>query len=215
MNGSDEEPGIIPQTIKFLYDRTKTNLSDSDISFALSMFEIYNSELIDLLDTSNKIGLSSNGNRIENLKKVYAFNGNLVELWTKSIKNRKTKSTIGNSRSSRSHAITQIEVKNHKNNTSSIINLVDLAGSESAKTTENINETKAINSSLSALAGVILSLKRKAPTVDYNQCILTKILKPSISGKSKTLLITNLTTTDMSACLKTLTFASTMANVTH
>lgn len=218
MNGSEVEPGIIPRTIDFVVRQMKKGAIDIIYSAALSMFEIYNGNLLDLLDSTNKPRVAPNGSGIENLTSVDAYsNENILNVWSKSIKNRKTASTIGNSCSSRSHAITQLQLTSENaarnSKTSAIINLVDLAGSESAKDTENMTETIAINSSLSALTSVVLGLKKKTPVIDYNQCLLTKVLKPSLSDKSKTLLITNLKTADINASINTLRFAAAMNNV--
>lgn len=214
MNGSDVEPGLIPRAIEFLSQQIEQNVCDWNFSLEFSMFEIYNKELIDLLDPSKKLCLVRN--EISNLTNVVASsNERLLPLWSKNIKNRKTSATIGNSNSSRSHAITQLKVtaKSTKQQLSRIakINFVDLAGSESPKDTENMTETIAINSSLSALTGVVIGLKKKHKYVDYNESLLTQVLQPSLSGESKTLLITTLTTTDVNACTKTLRFVSTMS----
>lgn len=212
MNGTETQPGIIPRTIDMLRNHVNSNVIDWEYSLELSIFEIYNDDLIDLLDSSQKLHFTSN--EIQHLTKANSKEFNLSEIWSERIKTRKTASTIGNANSSRSHAVTRLEIhsKNVRNQTmrTATINLVDLAGSESPKTTENMIETKAINSSLSALTGVIVGIKKKN-TVDYSQCLLTKVLKVSLMGTSKTVLITNLTTNSMEECVKSLTFASTMA----
>lgn len=213
MNGLDTDLGVIPQTIKYL-SGLKENASGWSWSLALSMYEIYNNKIYDLIDSSKTKPVIVDS--IENLNKIQAtIDTNLLDVWYTYVNNRKTTSTIGNASSSRSHAITKLELTSNnyaqQKTRTATINLVDLAGSESAKSTDNIDETKAINSSLAALTGVILNLKKGTKVIDYSQCMLTKVLKPSLSDQSKTLLIINLASSDVNACTKTLTFASAMA----
>lgn len=213
MNGSKNDPGVIPQTIKYI-SGLKDNACGKSYLVTLSMFEIYNNKMFDLINCSKN--RASAVDSIDKLEKIRdTCDGNILDKWYENLGNRKTAATVGNASSSRSHAITTLELtSNHltENSRTVTINLVDLAGNESAKTTENIDETKAINSSLSALTGVILNLKKGNMVIDYGQCMLTKILKPSLSEKSKILLIVNLAPSDESACIKTLSFASSMTN---
>ena len=116
---------------------------------------------------------------------------------------RHVSSTSMNMASSRSHAIFSIiiEGKNNSNDiiTVSKINLVDLAGSERLKSlnkNETIyNETKYINLSLSFLEQVIVSLgdkeKGKINHIPYRNSLMTTILKDSLGGNCKTILIAN------------------------
>lgn len=212
MNGSDTDFGVIPQTIKYL-SGLKENASGWCWSLALSMYEVYNNKIFDLVDGSKSKMVCVDS--IEKLKKIHDTNDkNLLDVWFKNVNNRRTAPTVGNASSSRSHAITKLELtsKNsaQQQTRTATINLVDLAGNENAKTTENIDETEAINSSLSALTGVILHLKKGTKVIDYSQCELTKALKPSLSNQSKTLLIINLASSDVNECSKTLSFASAM-----
>lgn len=219
MTGSENDNGIIQRSIDLIFSEFERYASVWKNSLTFSVFEVYNDDIYDLSAGSSKPKITSI-NKIGNLVKVSASNKrDFIRLWSKAMQNRSTAATIGNVCSSRSHAITQlhIEGKHIDQNTDRMatISLVDLAGSESAKTTENMNETKAINSSLSALIGVVSNLKKKLPVVDFNQNILTKILKPALTGKSKTLLITNLSTCedDLNASLNTTRFSSTVHHI--
>lgn len=109
--------------------------------------------------------------------------------------NRATASTVGNERSSRSHAVTRLQlVGTHraKSETSiGTINLVDLAGSESPKTSTRMEETKKINKSLSELTNVIMALMQRQEHIPYRNSKLTHLLMPCLGGNSKTLMFIN------------------------
>jgi hypothetical protein len=76
------------------------------------------------------------------------------------------------------------------------LNFVDLAGFENQKNTESLGirfeEAKYINTSLSNLGVVIRKLvegKNKNSHVPYRNSILTKLLKDSLGGNSRTMFI--------------------------
>lgn len=119
----------------------------------------------------------------------------LYDLMRIASSNRATAATAGNERSSRSHAVTRLEiVGRHASRPESLvgfINLVDLAGSESPKTSTRMDETKSINRSLSELSNVILALVQKNEHIPYRNSKLTHLLMPSLGGNSKTLMFVN------------------------
>ncbi|KAG2465502.1 KIF7 protein, partial [Polypterus senegalus] len=130
---------------------------------------------------------------------------------------RHTGTTQMNEYSSRSHAILTIIVdqqvqkidgihKNHQDTNetppnsvhliSSKFHFVDLAGSErvtkTGNTGERFKESVQINSGLLALGNVISALgdpKRKSQHVPYRDAKITRILKDSLGGNAKTLMI--------------------------
>ncbi|XP_055325645.1 protein claret segregational-like [Sitodiplosis mosellana] len=219
MIGSDSEPGIIPRPasqITFLSNELlssrESKASGWNYSVEVSVLEIYNDTMYDLLDDTNKPTVSY-GSQIQNLTKAKASNEEQLKgIWSKGVKSRRVETTTGNDFSSRSHAITQFHLTGEHSDGSmrtSTINLVDLAGSESATDSQNMNETRAINSSLSALNGVFAGLRKNTP-IDFTQCLLTKILKPCFIDDSKTLLIANLSTDqhNYSATVNTSRFAN-------
>merc|ERR1719482_2276932 len=110
-----------------------------------------------------------------------------------------------NDRSSRSHCIFSIEVKQSQDKGGvqtqlrSKLNLVDLAGSERQKKTHaegaRLKEGSSINQSLTTLALVIHKLaeiaerphrKQNQDFVPFRNSKLTLVLKDSLSGNSKT-----------------------------
>ena len=106
-----------------------------------------------------------------------------------------------NHASSRSHCVftIQIEIKDLNTNSvrSSKLHLIDLAGSERTYKTETDqsmkNEAKYINKSLSYLEQVIVALAKnegkKRQHVPYRNSMLTSILRDSLGGNCKTVMI--------------------------
>ena len=131
----------------------------------------------------------------------------MMELIAKGSKNRHTGSTLMNSESSRSHSVltTIIETKSMTdggvwNIKTSRFHIIDLAGSERAKSTntmgDRLKEAGMINKSLSALGNVINSLvdisEGKTRHVHYRDSKLTFLLRDSLGGNSKTVIIANI-----------------------
>jgi Kinesin motor domain len=136
---------------------------------------------------------------------------------------RHTGATLMNKESSRSHSVlsTTIETKVMKNGLFNIkiskFHIIDLAGSERAKNTEavgsRLKEAGMINKSLSTLGNVINSLVDvslgKSRHVHYRDSKLTFLLRDSLGGNSKTLIIANVSPASVSfgETLSTLKFA--------
>ncbi|AET38901.1 Smy1p Ecym_3415 [Eremothecium cymbalariae DBVPG len=111
-------------------------------------------------------------------------------------------STDMNFESSRSHAIVKINLLKRDNLEGSIqksdLFLVDLAGSEKVSKTNavgaTLEEAKKINLSLSSLGNVINALTqkdKKRTHIPYRDSQLTRLLRDSLGGNSKTTLILN------------------------
>jgi len=100
-----------------------------------------------------------------------------------------------NERSSRSHSILileYIQVNKDGSRKHAKLNLVDLAGSEriskTGATGRVLEEAKKINLSLTVLGRVISALG-EGGNVPFRESTLTKLLKESLGGNSKTALI--------------------------
>lgn len=230
MDGTREHLGIIPRTVDLLFDSIK-HLARCGYSYTIkaSFLEIYNEVLCDLLDPKCK-QMDIKMTNSTNLKDVYVSNlkevtvetaRELRELMEQAKMNRITACTVGNERSSRSHAVTNITVvgrhadRKHEMSKGTI-NLVDLAGSESPKFSTRMEETKNINRSLSELTNVMLALVKKTAHVPYRNSKLTHLLMPSLGGNSKTLMIVNVNPLDdcFQETNKSLRFASTVNSCT-
>ena len=152
----------------------------------------------------------------------------MLELIQKGQDNRHVASTRMNLESSRSHAVfTAIIKTTTKHNDgqkvlrSSRFHIVDLAGSERVKDTnadgQRLMEACKINKSLSVLGKVIYELsenskngsKRKDNFVNFRESKLTHLLKDSLGGNAKTVIICTLNphTSAIKETISTLKFA--------
>ena len=148
----------------------------------------------------------------------------MIHLIQKGGKNRHVGATALNRESSRSHSVltTIIESKSMShtgvwNMKTSRFHIIDLAGSERSKNTdavgERLKEAGMINKSLSALGNVINSLvdlsEGKSRHVPYRDSKLTFILRDSLGGNSRTVIIANISpsSVNMGETLSTLEFA--------
>ncbi|XP_023164046.1 protein claret segregational [Drosophila hydei] len=204
MDGVPDNVGVIPRTVDLLFDSIKNyrNLGwEYDIK--ATFLEIYNEVLYDLLSNEQKemeIRMAKNCNKneiyVSNITEETVTDPNqLRQLMQLAKMNRATASTVGNERSSRSHAVTKLELIGRHVEKQEVsvgsINLVDLAGSESPKTSIRMTETKNINRSLSELTNVILALLQKQDHIPYRNSKLTHLLMPALGGNSKTLMFIN------------------------
>lgn len=228
MDGDDIEEsqlGVIPRTVHLLFDSIRNyKRLGWEYDITVQFLEIYNENLYDLLDNTPKeleIRMVSATNKtdvfVQNLTEETVCNENELRRFMHIAKhNRMTAATIGNERSSRSHAVTKIKlVGTHKEKQEKCIgniNLVDLAGSESPKLSVRMDETKSINKSLSELSNVILALVQKQDHIPYRNSKLTHLLMPSLGGNSKTLMFVNVApfTDCHQETVKSLRFASTV-----
>jgi kinesin family protein 16B len=140
---------------------------------------------------------------------------------------RATASTKMNDASSRSHAIFSLIVTQAvfecglPSETRSKLHLVDLAGSERVSATgaegDRLKEGGSINRSLVCLGTVISTLADKAarhgnkkPYIPYRDSTLTYLLKDSLGGNAKTIMIATVSPSDSSygETLSTLRYAS-------
>ena len=189
-----------------------------------SYLEIYNEMIIDLLDP-NSYNLQiresiKKGVYVEGLtEEVCSNSSEMLDLMKRGMLNRHVGQTSMNKESSRSHSVltTIIEMKEENHVKVSRFHIIDLAGSERAKLTtaagERLKEAGMINKSLSALGNVIYSLvdlsEGKARHIHYRDSKLTFLLRDSLGGNSRTVIICNVSPSAQSfgETLSTLKFA--------
>lgn len=202
MEGSQSNPGINQRAITLLFEETRDRGVNWQFTINVSVIEIYNEMLRDLLgeDPSQKLeirkgpsGLFVPGLTEKEVKTVEDVN----EIFATGKTRRTTATTDMNAHSSRSHALLCVTVIGENQitgqRTTGKLNLVDLAGSEKisksgvegARMTETVN----INISLSCLGKVIHSLKNKNSHIPYRDSKLTYLLQESLGGDSKTLMV--------------------------
>ncbi|EDV94386.1 protein claret segregational [Drosophila grimshawi] len=204
MDGVPDNVGVIPRTVDLLFESISTYRKTGwKYEIKATFLEIYNEVLYDLLSNEQKEmeirmakGANKNDIYVSNItEETVTDPNNLRRLMDLAKANRATASTAGNERSSRSHAVTKLELIGYHAEKDEMsvgsINLVDLAGSESPKTSVRMTETKNINRSLSELTNVILALLQKQDHIPYRNSKLTHLLMPSLGGNSKTLMFIN------------------------
>ena len=204
----EEKRGIVPRVVENIFNFIEKKNYDESNKYIIraSYLQIYNESIDDLLKTE-RTNLSiredkKKGIFIENLSEwVVNSSNDIYTLLQIGNDNRATASTSMNELSSRSHAIFIIilEQLNNNNIKLSKLNLVDLAGSERIKVTgatgKQLEESKKINKSLSALGNVINALtdtKGNNIHIPYRDSKLTRLLEDSLGGNCITTLITTI-----------------------
>lgn len=220
MSGSEswKQRGIIPRSFSFIFDEIERNKQQRYNVYA-SYFEIYNESGYDLLDQKHaQLGLDA-WSKIElfedDFSNIHLKNLSIHKVGTEDealdllmMGNfiRQVSATPMNLASSRSHCIFTIAFESRDESSGVIktskLHLVDLAGSERVfkKNKEGtiIEEAKYINLSLSYLEHVIIALhdkvKGKRVHIPYRNSMMTTILRDSLGGNCRTVMIANLST---------------------
>ncbi|QLL33037.1 hypothetical protein HG536_0D05580 [Torulaspora globosa] len=212
VSGSPEEPGIIFLAMQDLFNRIEALKDTKKFEISLSYLEIYNEMIRDLLkpETSPKKLViredSENGISVANLSHHRPQTvDDVMDMVIRANMNRTTSATDANEASSRSHAVLQINIIQSNrsaeitsNHTFAKLSIIDLAGSERAASTKNrgerLHEGANINRSLLALGNCINALcmsdgTRRTCHVPYRDSKLTRLLKFSLGGNCKTVMI--------------------------
>ena len=233
--------GIIPRSITRLFNEI-SNKPEFDFNIQVSYLEIYNEIMFDLLpESGNFAGERANiefqedskGNvSVKGLSKHKVTNEEeCFNLLFEGESNRTISEHKLNQGSSRSHCLFMItlEMKSKIESTEKImiskLNFVDLAGSERVKKTGSsgviLKEATYINRSLTFLEQVVVALtERKGRSNDhvpYRQSKLTHILKDSIGGNCKTVMLATIwpEIQFLQETLSTLNFAQRMGGVVN
>ncbi|XP_059462978.1 kinesin-like protein KIN-5B [Corylus avellana] len=207
------EAGVIPRAVRQIFDMLEAQ--NADYSLKVTFLELYNEEITDLLapednsrsteDRQKKpISLMEDGKGCVVLRgleeeAVYSVN-EIHSLLEQGAAKRRTADTLLNKHSSRSHSIFTITVhiKEAAVGDEELIkcgklNLVDLAGSEnisrSGAREGRAREAGEINKSLLTLGRVINALVEHSAHIPYRDSKLTRLLRDSLGGKTKTCII--------------------------
>lgn len=206
ISGSRDKPGIVFLIMKDLFSRIAAKAHDTDIALTVSYLEIYNETIRDLLaPESGQLQLrEANGmaHPAGLSTKEPTCATDVVEWITLGNANRTVNATEANATSSRSHAVLRVTITQKpraggltENSQSATLSVIDLAGSERASVTKNkgdrLIEGANINRSLLALGNCINALcdPRKRGHVPYRDSKLTRLLKQSLGGNCKTVMI--------------------------
>ncbi|CAK9155209.1 unnamed protein product [Ilex paraguariensis] len=207
------DSGVIPRAVRQIFDTLEAQ--NADYSMKVTFLELYNEEITDLLATEDysraseerqkkPISLMEDGKGcviVRGLEEEAVYSANeIYNLLERGAAKRRTADTLLNKRSSRSHSVFTITV--HVKETAvgdeelikcGKLNLVDLAGSEnisrSGAREGRAREAGEINKSLLTLGRVINALVEHTVHVPYRDSKLTRLLRDSLGGKTKTCII--------------------------
>ncbi|CAN4091855.1 unnamed protein product [Withania somnifera] len=212
MFGSSKQPGIVYRSLRdILGDGIDENDENNEknsvgIFVQVTVFEIYNEELYDLLSTNNgggfgfglskgsasKVRLEVIGKKAKNATFISGTEPTKISKEIQKVEKRRiVKSTLCNERSSRSHCVMIIDVPT----VGGRLMLVDMAGSENIEQAgqsglEAKMQTGKINQGNSALKRVVESIANGDSHVPFRDSKLTMLLQDSFEDdKSKILMI--------------------------
>eukprot|EP00106_Octopus_bimaculoides_P004027 XP_014771469.1 PREDICTED: kinesin-like calmodulin-binding protein homolog [Octopus bimaculoides] len=222
MEGTLTDPGINPRALDKLFNEISAK-HDWIYSVYVSMLEIYNEQIRDLLSTEqsrlevwNIEGQNSIRQKANSLLEVN-------EMYSRGKRNRVTASTNMNSASSRSHTLLLVEVEGRNvltnTRTRGKLYLIDLAGSENVVKSgvdgQQLKEAGFINKSLSTFCDVLNAIIIKRSHIPFRNSKLTHLLQDSLGGNSKTLLITQVSPSmlHLTETLRTLQFAQRLQSI--
>ncbi|EAR82018.2 kinesin motor catalytic domain protein (macronuclear) [Tetrahymena thermophila SB210] len=213
MVGSPDNPGIMSRTMNQLYYLIQQNSNQNHFVVRVSYLEIYNENIKDLLSIEDKnLDLRedpSQGVVVAGITEIECSSTQeIMALLKVGNRNRTKEATEANEASSRSHAVlqVQVEIKQLEQGPQeevkySKLSMVDLAGSERAANTSNrglrMIEGAKINQSLLCLGNCIQALsqiqekKNSNLFVPYRGSKLTRLLKDSLGGNCRTVMIAN------------------------
>lgn len=209
ITGTSQQPGIIFLTMQELFEKISERSEDKKTEISLSYLEIYNETIRDLLvPGGSKLGLmlredANQAVSVAGLTSHHPQNvQEVMDMIVQGNEFRTVSPTAANATSSRSHAVLQINVAQKDRNapvnephTMATFSIIDLAGSERASATKNrgerLLEGANINKSLLSLGSCINALcdSRKKNHVPYRNSKLTRLLKFSLGGNCKTVMV--------------------------
>ncbi|XP_023637723.1 kinesin-like protein KIN-14A isoform X2 [Capsella rubella] len=224
LEGSNHDRGLYARCFEELFDLANSDsTSTSQFSFSLSVFEIYNEQIRDLLLDSQS-----------NLPKInMGLDDSVVELIQEKVDNpleflRVLKSAFQNRGNDKSkfnvtHLIVTIHIYYSNTitgeNIYSKLSLVDMAGSEGLimedDSGDHVTDLLHVMNSISTLGDVLSSLTSEKDSVPYENSMLTRILADSLGGSSKTLMIVNIcpSAQNLSETISSLSYAARARNI--
>ncbi|KAL8169784.1 UNVERIFIED_CONTAM: Kinesin-like protein kif18a [Gekko kuhli] len=207
MLGSPEDPGVMYLTMVELYNSIDRMKEEKHCALAVSYLEVYNEQIRDLLVNSGPLAVREDPQKRVLVHGLTLYQPKsakeILQMLDYGNRNRTQHPTDVNASSSRSHAVFQIYLR-QQDKTASInqnvriakLSLIDLAGSERACATNakgaRFREGANINRSLLALGNVINALadpKSKKQHIPYRNSKLTRLLKDSLGGNCRTIII--------------------------
>ncbi|KAG5243976.1 kinesin-related protein [Salix suchowensis] len=208
------EAGVIPRAVQQIFDTLESQ--NAEYSVKVTFLELYNEEITDLLAPEEISRIASEEKQKKQLplmedgkggvlvrgleEEIVASATEIFTLLERGSAKRRTAETLLNKQSSRSHSLFSItiHIKEATPEGEELIkcgklNLVDLAGSEnisrSGAREGRAREAGEINKSLLTLGRVINALVEHLGHVPYRDSKLTRLLRDSLGGRTKTCII--------------------------
>lgn len=194
-----------------LFQQIEDRRDEYNVDVSVTFLEIYNEEIRDLLaDTGTNAPRGGLSIREDKTVKVVGLNElkpnsaeEVKEIVLQGNSRRTQSPTHANETSSRSHAVLQVHITQSprtasvsEERTVATLSIIDLAGSERAAATTNMGQRMVeganINKSLLALGNCINALCESGGAirhVPYRNSKLTRLLKFSLGGNCKTVMI--------------------------
>ncbi|MCO5594318.1 hypothetical protein L7F22_048348 [Adiantum nelumboides] len=208
------DAGVIPRAVQQIVDTLEAQ--NAEYSMKVTFLELYNEEITDLLapdditrtleerQQKKPLALMEDGKGgvlVRGLEEEIVYSANeIYNLLERGSAKRRTAETLLNKQSSRSHSIFSITIhikeatpEGEELMKCGKLNLVDLAGSEnisrSGARDGRAREAGEINKSLLTLGRVITALVEHLGHIPYRDSKLTRLLRDSLGGKTKTCII--------------------------
>jgi hypothetical protein len=124
IEGTATNPGILPLLANCLLERIQ---SMGQVELKLSMLQIYNEKMTDLLHSKKKVAIRDRNGEVDVADLTYHPIGtskDAIKMITKGLKNRSSAFTVVNTTSSRSHGVYAYSLGNQS------FYVIDLAGAE-------------------------------------------------------------------------------------
>lgn len=207
-----EGAGVIPRAMKQIFAYLNSIGAASEYTVKCCFLELYNEEITDLLAMGNeppkvRIMEDRSGVVVQGLEEPHVKSSSeIFSLLETGNARRRTAETLLNKQSSRSHSvfIVTVSVREVLAEGEEVIRvgklyLVDLAGSENVSRSGAIDqrakEAGNINKSLLTLGRVITALVEGQGHVPYRDSKLTRLLRDSLGGRTKTCIIATIAPT--------------------
>ncbi|CAA2933622.1 kinesin KIN-5D [Olea europaea subsp. europaea] len=233
------DAGVIPRAVRQIFDILEAQ--NAEYNMKVTFLELYNEEITDLLapeecskfteEKSKKpIALMEDGKGgvfVRGLEEEIVTTANeIYRILEKGSAKRRTAETLLNKQSSRSHSLFSITIhikectpEGEEMIKCGKLNLVDLAGSEnisrSGAREGRAREAGEINKSLLTLGRVINALVEHSGHIPYRDSKLTRLLRDSLGGKTKTCIIATISPSihSLEETLSTLDYAHRAKNI--
>ncbi|XP_008292655.1 kinesin-like protein KIF24 [Stegastes partitus] len=201
LGSSPRKPGLYALAVRDIFAHLATRRTHSSLLVYVSFFEIYCGQLYDLLDHRKRLFAREDGQKVVHIMGLRDVRvdsvGSLLEVISQGTEERTQGMSGVNPLSSRSHALLQIQLRDHNQQIAGRMWFVDLAGSERASDAKEPDrqsrmEGAEINQSLLALKECIRSLDQEQSHTPFRQSKLTQVLRDSFVGDSMTCMIANI-----------------------